>query len=186
MDSNEELDLAKVQEFIKGQVDTYAQEAFKQYQQPVVQPQQGGLTQEQQAQLQLQQMLEPFIAPRVNAAHLTAADARDTASFYSDPSNLEMKDEVEKMFEELKTAGRAIPRADIKRYLLGKEYEADPVKFTEKQTERRKAQVKAAEGALDIGQGGLDRNRNNPLLVGQDLWTMPLEDLEKALQGVTF
>lgn len=183
--AEEDIDLAKVQEFIKGQVDTYAQEAFKQYQQPAVQQQQG-LTQEQQAQLQLKEMLEPFIAPRVNAAQLTAADAKDSVTFYSNPENLTMQGEVEKMFNELKEAGRAIPRADIKRYLLGKEYEADPVKFTEKETERRRAQVKNVESGTDMGQNALERARNDPVWNKENLWTMPLEDLEKALSGVTF
>lgn len=185
MEENEALDLAKVQDFIKGQVETYAQEAFKQYQ-PPVQQQQSGLTQEQQAQLQLQQMLEPFIAPRVNAAQLAAADAKDNSSFYSNPENLSMRDDVEKMFNELKEAGRAIPRVDIKRYLLGKEYETDPVKFTEKQKERQKSQVKTAEGAIDFGQGALERAKNDSVFGNGNVWTMPLEDLEKALQGVTF
>jgi hypothetical protein len=181
----EDVDIAKVNEYVKGLVDTHVQDALRQYNAAAPQVQ-STLTQEQQAQRQLQEMLEPFIAPRVNAAQLTAADAKDSATFYSNPENLTMQGEVEKMFNELKDAGRAIPRADIKRYLLGKEYEADPVKFTEKETERRKAQVKGVESATDMGQSALERARNDPVWSRENLWTMPLEDLEKALSGVTF
>jgi hypothetical protein len=186
MAESEEVDIAKVNEYVKGLVDTHVQDALKQYQPPVQQTQQQQLSQEQAAQLQLQQLLEPFIAPRVNAAQLTAADARDMSSFYSDSDNLSMKDEVEKMFDELKTAGRAIPRADIKRYLLGKEYEADPIKFTEKQQERRKSQVRTAESAIDMGQGSVERAKADATFGNGNVWTMPLEELEKALQGITF
>ena len=185
MDQNEEVDIAKVQEFIKDQVDTYVPEALKRYQQPVQQQQQG-LTQEQQAQRQLQEMLEPFIAPRVNAAQLVAADAKDASTFYSDPENLSMKDEVEAMFNQLKENGRAIPRSDVKRYILGKEYETDPVKFTEKQQERRKTQTKEAQSAVDIGIGALDRARSDPTFGNNNVWSVPLDDLEKALHGVAF
>lgn len=185
MAENEELDLAKVQEFIKGQVETYAQEAFKQYQPPAT-PQQQGMSQEQQAQLQLKQMLDPFITPQVNAAQLMAADAKDSAQFYANADNLAMREDVEKMFNELKESGRAIPRADIKRYLIGKEYEADPVKFTEKQHEKAKADTKNIESATDFGQGALDRARSDPTFGNGNVWNMPIEDLEKALGGVSF
>jgi hypothetical protein len=60
------------------------------------------------------------------------------------------------------------------------------VKFTEKETERRKTQVKAVESATDMGQSALERARNDPVWSKENLWTMPLEDLEKALTGVTF
>ena len=185
MAEQEELDLAKVQEFIKGQVETYAKEVFA-TQAPQVQPQvhQGAISAEEQARRQLQEVLTPFIKPGLDAANLQSADTRDYVDFYSDPAVRSEKETVEKMFDELKNNGRPLPRRDIYDYLQGKLYRENPEEFNKKVSERKKQQLDAASGSIDMGAGALDRARNDP--VWSNVKNMSLEDLEKALDGVTF
>jgi hypothetical protein len=175
-------DLAKAQEFIKSQVETYMQEAFAK-QQPVTQIQPVVADPNQQ----LRELISPFIDPGINEAKFTGADAKDYVKFYTDPKNIdaaEYQDEVEKAFEALAKVGRSTSRADILRYLRGKEYEADPDKFVAKVAERNKAALERARNAGDIGGSAIDRAKNDTT------WTnfgkLSLEDMEKALDGVTF
>lgn len=187
MAEESEVDINKVNEYITSVVQESFKEAMASYEaQGRQQPQsnQQGLTQEQIAQLQLKQMLDPFITPEVNAAKLAAADASDRVDFYSNPVNLEYKDEVEKMFAELKQQGRAIPRNDIKNYIIGKTYTENPEEFNRKQSERHKNQLNNANSAVDVGLSAMDRAKSDP--VWSNVKNMSLEELEKNLEGVTF
>ncbi len=185
-ESNEELDLAKVQEFIKGQVETYAREIFDK--QPAPQPQSvTNSDQEEAARRQLQEVLTPFIQPGLSAVQLSVADVKDEASFYrSFDGNDEEKVEIEKMFEQLKTAGRPLPRQDIKDYLDGKLARQNPDDFIKKTSERRKKQIDNVGSAVDFGIGALDRAKADPVYSKDALAKMPLDELAKALEGVTF
>lgn len=182
-EQNEELDLAKVQEFIKGQVETYAREVFA-TQAPPAQQQPQTISAEDQARQQLQAAITPFIKPGLDAAQLQAADTRDYVDFYSDPAVRSEKETVEKMFDELKNNGRPLPRRDIYDYLQGKLYRENPEEFNKKVSERKKQQLDSAAGSVDMGAGALDRARSDP--VWSNVKNMSLEDLEKALDGVTF
>jgi hypothetical protein len=183
--NNEELDLAKVQDFIKGQVETFAKEVFEK-QAPQVQPQgQQQLTQEELARRQLADIITPFVKPGMDAVQLAAADTRDYVDFYQDASiDQSDKDAVEKMFNELKQAGRPLPRRDIYDYLQGKMSREKPEEFSKKITERQKRQLDKAQGATDFGFGAIERAKNDP--VYSNIKNMSLDELEKALDGVTF
>jgi hypothetical protein len=183
--AEEEVDINKVNEYIQGVVQESFKEAMASYQaqaQPVTQ--QGQLTQQQEANLQLKQMLDPFITPEVNAAKLAAANASDKVDFYSDDSNKPYQAEVEKMFNELLANGKAIPRRDIKNYLIGKAYSDDPKKFTEAEAERHKTQMDRVNTSVDMGLNAMDRAKVDP--VWSNVKNMSLDDLEKNLEGVTF
>lgn len=186
--AEDEVDINKVNEYIRDQTQTYVKEALAQYQaeqQPVQQQQNSqGLTQEQLAQLQLKQMLDPFIQPEVNAAKFAAANANDKVDFYSKPGNRQYEAEVEKMFNEQVAQGRALPREDLKNYILGKSYSENPKKFTEEQEARHKEQLNNAYSATDMGIAALDKAKADP--VWSNVKNMSLEDLEKNLEGITF
>jgi len=175
-------DFKQVQSLIRGEVEKYAAEAFdKQKQQVPAQTQ----TEQQQAQQQLRDLISPFVDPGINEAKLTAADARDYVDFYnSNDVEVTYKQQVEETFNELKKMGRPLPRTDIMNYLVGKEYRADPDKFTAKQSERKKAQLDRAITASDFGSGAVDRQRNESMFTNFD--SLSVEDMAKALDGVTF
>jgi hypothetical protein len=84
----------------------------------------------------------------------------------------------------LKSQGRAIPREDIKNYLIGKAYSDDPKKFTEAEAQRHKAQMTNANGSVDMGLSALDRAKSDP--IWSNVRSMSLDDLEKNLEGITF
>lgn len=177
---DEKQDLAKVQDFIKGQVETYFNE-MKDKAAPVVDTK----TAEQQAHEQLGQLINPFVEPALNEARLTSSDAKDYVQFYMhNPDAKEYHDDVEKTFTALVKAGRPISRADILKHKLGEEYQADPAKFVEKQTARHKEQVVRAEAAVDFGAAALNKAKSDGTFANFD--SKSLEDMEKALDGVTF
>ena len=186
--TSEDLDLAKVQDFIKGQVETFAKEAFeKQTSQRQSQPtlvQTGQPTQEELAHRQLQDVLTPFIKPGFDAMRLETADTRDFVDFYNNPNVQEDKEAVEAMFQDLKQKGRPLPRQDIYDYLQGKMAREKPQEFNKKITERQRRQTESAISGVDVGLAGLDRARNDP--TWSNVRNMPLAELEKALEGVTF
>lgn len=186
MAEENEVDINKVNEYITSVTQEAVKEALATYEaqrQPVPQQQQG-LTQEQAAQLQLKQMLDPFIQPEVNAAKFAAANASDKVDFYSKKGNEQYRDEVEKMFNEQVAQGRALPRQDLKNYIIGKAYVEDPKKFTEAEAARHKEQLNNVNGAIDVGLNAMDRAKADP--VWSNVRSMSLEDLEKNLEGVTF
>jgi hypothetical protein len=182
-----DLDLAKVQDFIRGQVETFAKEAFDKHAAdlPTTQPA-VRQTREEAARQQLRSVLEPFIKPEIDTIRVEAADTRDYVQFYDSNSGVDTSDReaVEKMFLELKQKGRPIARQDIYDYLQGKKAREKPEEFTKSMNERRKQQTERASSAADVGLAALDRARNDP--VWSNVRNMPLADLEKALEGVTF
>ena len=180
-----EVDINKVNEYINGIVQESFKEAMASYQaqaQPVTREER--LTEQQAANLQLKQMLDPFITPEVNAAKLAAANASDKVDFYSNDGNKPYQAEVEKMFNELLAVGKAIPRRDIKNYLIGKAYSEDPAKFTEAEKERHSKQMERVNSSVDVGLNAMDRAKADP--VWSNVRNMSLDDLEKNLDGVTF
>ena len=182
-ESTDELDLAKVQDFIKGQVETFAKEIFAQQPQAAATPAQRIPTQEDAARQQLADIIIPFVKPGMDAVQLETAYTRDYVDFYSDPAHAEDKDAVEAMFVDLKQKGRPLPRRDIHDYLQGKMAREKPDDFNKKRSERQRRQTEAVTSGADMGFGALDRARSDPQY---DPRRMTLDDLEKALEGVTF
>lgn len=190
----QDLSLEKVQEFIKGQVQTFAQESFQRYEEEgrtKQQQQQSGMTPQQEAQENLRQTLSPFIDPKMNAVQLVAADTSDKVDFYLNYRQYaDIAPEVEVMFNELKGQGRAIPRADVAKYIMGNMQDKDPERFDKIVGERKKAQLDRVNSATDMGQGALDKAKNDPVWSQVRLpngdFGMKLEDLERALDGVAF
>lgn len=176
-----DVDLAKVQDFIRGQVQQYAQEIFNQA--SPAQPQR--LTAEEDARRRLGDALDPFIAPGIHAANLNAADAKDYIDFYlSEPSAVADKEQVEVIFRDQINKGRPLPRKDIYQYVLGKQALADPEAFGKKLSSRQKKQIADAESGADVGLAALDRARTDP--VWSNVRNMGAEELRKALDGITF
>lgn len=175
-------DLAKVQDFIKGQVESYFNELSSK---TVQQGQQSVKTEQDQAREQLQQFITPFVEPSLNEAKFTSADAKDYVSFYTNNDDAkEYQEEVEKLFEQASKANRPLPRRDILNYIIGREYKTDPDKFTEKLTSKKKAQLERASQATDFGATNMSKERYDNTL--KEFSSLPLEDMEKALDGVTF
>ena len=177
MEDNE--DVAKMEEFlqtkIKSQVETYFNEMnSKQATSPNAQ---------EQAQKELRDIISPIVDPDIRQSRFDAADAKDYTRFYRENPDVDV-DEVEKTFKALADAGRPTTRADISRYLTGKRFEADPTKFMSEMTERQKKQVERAVGASDMGFAGLDKAKNDPSW--NNFAQNSVEDMEKALDGITF
>jgi hypothetical protein len=181
-------DLERVQSFIRSQVESYLQEqaAQQQYQQrQSASDQQRQPTEREDAQRVLREAINPIIGPDIASANLNAADAKDYVDFYTgNDAALSYKDEVEKVFNDLKNQGRAMPRSAILRYVRGELYETDQAKFTERESARTKRQIERAEGAIDIGAATLNKAKNDPMFTNFD--RLPTEEMEKVLEGVTF
>ncbi len=171
----------QVQSLIKSEVEKYAAEAFAKQSSSVAQTS----TEQEHAQQQLRDLINPFVEPGINEAKLTAADARDYVDFYNN-NDVESayKKQVEDTFNELKKQGRPTTRDAIMSYLLGKDYRADPDKFTETQQARKKQQIDRANTAVDFGAGAVDRAKNDSVF--SNFEALSVEDMEKALDGVTF
>lgn len=180
-ESNEDFDLAKVQEFIRGQVETYAEQVFKE--RLPVEPTAPTKTQQEQAQDQLRDVINPFIQPGLNTVQLAVADLKDQVTFEASfKGSTEERKAVEDMFTQLKNAGKPLPRSDIRDYLEGKLLRESPEKAEEKLAQRKK-QTEHLSDAVDFGSGALNRVKNDPQY---DPKRMSLSELEAALEGVTF
>jgi len=188
-DNTDQNQLARVQEYIRGEVQQYLQgqqqQAQQQYAQQAAQQQQGQLTPQQQAYQQVGQFVRHFVQPDIDQAKFAAADATDRANFYiSNPLAKEYEQELEETYATMVQLGRPTVRADVLRYIRGKEYEANPQKFLEKEKEREKRRIQHVSYASDIGASAISRERVDQLFTDFD--KLSLEDMEKRLDGVTF
>lgn len=183
--NQEDVTLARVQEFIKEQVSQYAKDAFAEVTRQQ-NPQQPQLSQEEQYRQNVNNIISPVVDPKIHATQLEVADTRDMVNFYSNPDMVEYKEPVEKMFNELKAAGRAIPRQDIYFYLQGKMAQEKPEEFGKKLTERQQRQLDRANGSIDMGSSSLERARNDPVYSKDAFSKLSVEEMEKALDGITF
>jgi hypothetical protein len=180
--AEEQSDFEKAQNFIKEQVDSRFDQKYIEQQQ---RQQQRDVNPQEVARRQMGDTVRSFVGQDIDEAKFIAADARDYTRFYkSNPLAGEYEAEVEDTFTKLKDAGRATTREDILRYIVGKQAVDEPDKFTERQTARGKAALERANAATDFGSGSLDKARNDPK------WTnfseLSIEEMEKALDGVTF
>ena len=183
--AEEQDDAAKVEEFlqtrIKSEVETYFNELNSKQQS--VQQQQQTPSEQELARQQLKEIISPIFDSDIKQSRFDAADAKDYTRFYQQNPSAD-QDEIESTFKALVDAGRPTSRADIARYLVGKKFEADPTKFMSEMSERQKQQLERAGSAGDVGVNALDKAKNDPT------WTnfssLSVEDMEKALDGVTF
>ncbi len=163
--------------FVKDLVNQYAEDAFKK-QQTVTDPA------AQQQQL-LRDTLQPVIGQDLNDAKFAAADARDYVAFYhNNPIADEYQSEVEAAFAQAKQNNRPVPRAEVLNWVIGKERLSDPKKFAEKESARQKRDLDIANMGVDIGSGGLSRQKAETTFSNFD--KMSLAEMEKALEGITF
>lgn len=177
-------DLEQVQAFIKAETEKYFKEISQQ--KPAVEEKQN-LSEQELAKQQLKEFINPFVEPDINSAKLAAADAKDEVRFYrKNPEALEYEDKIEEAFQKLVSAGRPTSRQDIYDYIVGQTYRQDKNKFVENALAKRKAQTERAESAMDFGTGSIDRARNDSTF-GEGVFSkLPVEDMEKALEGITF
>lgn len=194
MAEEQDEQIQRVQEFIKGQVKTYFDEqvadasakAQQQWQQNTQQWQQNNMTPQQQAYQQAGQFIKQFTDPDVSAAHFKADDSRDYVDFYmSNPLAHDYKDQVEQAFNTMKEAGRPTTRADVLRYLRGREMEQDPSGFADREKQRQSRQLDRATSASDIGAMALARGQRDAETFG-GFDNLSVEEMEKRLDGITF
>ena len=178
-------DVAKVEEFLQSRIKSEVEAAFTDMQQRSQQQTTTRNTPSERelAQQELKELLSPIIDPDISRAKFDSADAKDYVQFYRNNPDVD-QEEVEKTFKALADAGRPTTRADIARYLLGREYEADPTAFMAKVSEKQKKQVERATAASDFGAGALDKAKSDPTF--SNFEKLSVEDMEKALEGVTF
>ena len=176
----------------KARLDSYLAEQFNQHfdkrkqelQQVSQTPQK---TQQQDIQDQFKQAINPLIEPSLNEARFTAADAQDYVKFYTNnPEAMVHQEKIEKIFTTLKEAGRATIRADVLKYSYGDDFVKDPDKFIEGYNERKKKQLERVESASDFGAGSLSKVKDHPVYNQENFSKLTVEEMEKALDGVTF
>ena len=181
--AEEQDDAAKVEEFlqtrIKSEVETYFNEMTAKQQQSSPQTP----SEQEVAQRQLKEIISPLFDDDIKQSRFDAADAKDYTRFYQQNPDVD-SDEIESTFKALVDAGRPTTRADIARYLVGKKFEADPTKFMSEMSEKQKKQLERASSAGDVGASAMDRAKNDPTWTNFD--SLSIEDMEKALDGVTF
>lgn len=176
-------DFDKVTGFIRDQVKAYIGELQAQQPQQQQQPQ---FDQRQYEQNKLiAETIGPVVGPALQQAQHAAVSAEDEVRFYREnPEALEHSEAVEKLYSELRQQGRLIPRKDLYDAILGREFRADPDKFMEKQQQRKKAQTERAEMSTDFGAAMMSKVKaDNKWSKFEDL---SVEDMEKALDGITF
>jgi hypothetical protein len=179
---NEAADFEKVTSFIRDQVQSYMKEFTPQQQQSQQQPYDH---QQQQQHRLIAETIGPVVGPALNQAITNTSAVQDEVRFYRDnPDALEHSESIERLFGELIQQGRGIPRKDLYDAILGREFRADPEKFVEKQNTRKKAQVERAEMSTDFGAAMMNKAKNDSKWGNFE--NLPLEEMEKALEGITF
>ena len=195
-DSADQTDeFAKVQDFIKEQVKANFDELSK-----AAKPADPAIRQTEQdaATQHVRDLISPFVQPGIDEAKFTAADAKDYVSFYkTNPDALGMSDQVEQAFTALVKAGRPTTRADVLRYLVGKEAIEQPDKFNERRESQRKRELDRASSASDMGATATQREKADSDFKSfpdklasantnsDELHTL-VGEMEKAMMGVAF
>lgn len=172
--------LAKVQEYIRGEVNQYLQQTAANM--PVQQP---TMTPQQAAYNQVGQYINHFTQPGIQYAQHVAADAKDYSDFYArHPEAREYQDQIEQTFQVLAANNRPTVRDDCYRYVRGRELEADPQAFLTKERQRQERALERANYAGDMGAGSVGKEKADALFANFD--QLSLEDMEKRLEGITF
>lgn len=198
-DTND-INMEQVNEYIKAQMLANADEVVKVVEQRMkgnkaIEKQPDS---EAQARQQIRDVIDPIYGGDINEARMNAADARDYASFYRNPGNATFEAEVEATFKMLKDAGRATSRNDVLNWVKGDLHSKDAAKFDERVKAAKQRELQYAQGAVDVGSGGVNHQRqdesfavfSNPDTFGvhqtQDEMSAKVKEMEKALAGVVF
>jgi hypothetical protein len=130
------------------------------------------------------ELVDPYVKPHVERAErraqLAEAAATDAVTFYISHPEIDKAGrlEIEKRFQALKDKGIAFQREDIYNHYQGENI--DKV-VEQKIKSREEAARRAADAAATVGPGSPDKARTTV-----DARSMSTEDLEKALDGVSF
>src|SRR4030095_1069075 len=136
-------------------------------------------------------IVKPVVEPRLNQIDFAARASQDYTQFYlRNPEAFSQHDEVEKLFQEAAQNGRPMARRAIYDYIHGRDYNADPAKFRERDKERQQRELDRARSAMDPGMGstGNIRPENTPIGSLEDFAKLSSEEQAKRLDqtGLTF
>ena len=131
----------------------------------------------------LADLVSPYVKPQVDAAVRQARLAElagiDAATFYADHPELTKEDrqEIEKRFSGLRANGVPFQREDILKHYRGENID----KEVDRRIKAREEAVTRAANAVTVGPGSPDKSP-----ITRDARAMPTDELEKALDGVSF
>jgi hypothetical protein len=136
-------------------------------------------------------IVNPVVEPRLNQIDFAARASQDYTQFYlRNPEAFSQHDEVEKLFQEAAQNGRPMARRAIYDYIHGRDYNADPARFRERDKERQQRELDRARSATDPGMGmaGSIRPENTPIGSLEDFAKLSSEEQAKRLDqtGLTF
>lgn len=127
----------------------------------------------------LRDLINPYVEPALRRAELSSASAMDAATFYATtPEAAQYRVDIENAFAQAMRQGAAMPRSDIWAWYQGKHMD----KFAEERTQRAQAAAAAAAQGVTAGDSAGGR-AGTP---AGDPWTMPMDELRKRLDGVSF
>lgn len=185
MAEEQDAEIAKAQQWIKEQVQANLTEMRAAESQTQRQTERIPERQQSSDIDQLREIITPYMKPDIDALRNEAMAIKDETSFYRKTKDAaDFEDQIEATFKQLSDAGRPMARVDIYRYLVGKQAVDEPEKFTARQQARQQQQLQVAQGAVDFGFNGVGRQEEVNKFKSFDKLT--IEEMEKALDGVTF
>lgn len=176
-----------INDTVKQQFESLASDFRRQYA-PQAQPQ---LDPREAQQREVANIVNPVVEPRLQQIDFASRASQDYTQFYlRNPEAFGQHDEVEKLFQEAAQNGRPMARKAIYDYIHGRDYNADPVKFRERDRERQQRELDRARSAMDPGMGstGNIRPENTPIGSLEDFAKLPSDEQAKRLDqtGLTF
>ncbi len=129
----------------------------------------------------LRDVLRPVLDPELSRINIIAEGAKDAAIFYSSsPEASAHKDYIEKAFQTMVQNGTPMNRDAIYKHWKG---ENEQTRFKAWREEEIKREKEAEERKQYETIGGGNRPVVGKVVEARDL---PIEELEKALEGMTF
>ena len=183
-----EIDMDKVNDYIKSIVDTHKDAIINAY----VQGNQGNQSNQRSGNnnddaaghKQIKDLIDPIYAADIAEAKLSGREAMDESRFYRknhDASDYE--EEIEKIFANTKQQGRPLPRQEIYDYVTGRERRTNREEFDRKEAARRERQLERAGTAVDFASYE-SKAKNDPQWSKFD--QLNSEEQEKLIEGITF
>lgn len=185
-EENETPDMDKINEYIEGVTkaafDKHKEDVIRAYEASRQATQQPDVT--EQGRKQIREIIDPIYGNDIANAQLTSADAKDYTKFYrTNPDASDYEDKIEEVFENTKKQGRPLPRQEIYDYIVGKEFRTNPDEFTKKRQAKREKDLERAGAGADFASYE-SKAKVDPTWSKFD--TLSIEDMEKALDGMTF
>jgi hypothetical protein len=177
-----------INDTVRQQFEQLSADFRRQYGPPqVVQP----LDPREAQQREVANIVNPVVEPRLQQIDFASRASQDYTQFYlRNPEAFGQHDEVEKLFQEAAQNGRPMARRAIYDYIHGRDYNADPAKFRERDKERQQRELDRARSAVDPGMGmaGNIRPENTPIGSLEDFAKLSSEEQAKRLDqtGFTF